>query len=157
MLREWIQRSPRLVAGIWFAIAGAFPSLAWFLPSVMQDADVGIFLSFVGLPIALAWIAGAWIGAAILRRGTGMVHAMLRGMGVLLLAYALLAPCYGLLNVLQRPHTPHFVNAILMETYMVLFIGLVAVGWILVIIGGVAGLLLCVVVRWASGSSSQQS
>jgi len=154
MIAEWIRRSPRLVAGVWFATAGFIPIALWFLPSVIRQSDLVAFVLVILLPTLVAGIGGSWIGGAILRRPRGGLRAVLRGMMVPLGSFVIFAPLYGIGSALTQPRTDGLIKQAIAQTYMVLFVGLIATGWVLAFVGGMAGLLLHLASR---GTATKES
>ena len=139
-------RSPRLVAGLWFAVVGFIPAAYWFFPSILQQAERWTVVWVLGLPTLVAGIAGSVFGSSILTRPTGPGRAILRGALVALMAcvagallYVLFAP-----RAIEPRTTPRDVISVM---GMVLFVGLFAAGWILIPVGGLGGLLLYLAAR----------
>ena len=144
MFQQWVKRSPRVVAGAWFAVAGFLPVSVWMLPPVVQKRDVTALVLVILLPLAATGLAGAWLGVAVLQRRLGRFRAFLQGMGVALGAFVLLVPLYGIASVVMEPKTVGSLGEILVQTVLALADAFLVTGWLFLPLGGVAGLLL----RW---------
>ena len=154
MLQSWVKRSPRVVAGVWFAVAGFMPAAIWFLPSMTQHTDGWTVVWVIALPTGLAGVTGSVLGSSILTRPASPGRAVLRGAFVALIACVVGALFYALFSprVTKSWATPGDVIGVM---GMVLIVGVIATGWILVPIGGVAGLLLYLVARGARQGASK--
>jgi hypothetical protein len=133
----------RLLAGIWFAIAGAIPVVIYF--SFLWEGDrthfnaVTILLA-IGTPVLMAGISGFSLGYGILDPGeiksTG--QAMVRGLLVALLSYLFFFIASALILAVMNNDESGFIIA-----WAVIFLyGFLYVGWLITMVGLVAGLLL---------------
>jgi hypothetical protein len=144
----------RLIAAGWFAVA-AFVPVAGFIVFASQGnsnapaAQDGVWFSlwfFFWFPISLAAFYGFVIGSRILdleRLGPG--RATLRGMAVAVLSYLSMPAINGIAAMLFSPRLGAFTESRSSVLYWLLVIygvGAVMVGWIIVIVGAIAGLLL---------------
>ena len=152
MFQRWVTRSPRIVAGVWFAVAGVAPMAVFFLQSIIQTADAQAFLQVIVLPLVAVGLVGSWLGAAIVRRPHGVVRTFLRGMAVALGSSVLFAFLFSIVDALTQPAKSSFLTEVVAKTWMVVFTGLALTGWIVLPIGGVAGLLLHLIARGGGAS-----
>jgi len=147
MLQQWVNRSPRVVAGAWFTVAGFLPVSLWLLPPIIQQRDPAAFVLVILLPLAATGLSGAWLGAAILQRRLGGFRACLRGIGVALGGFVLLLPLYSIASVVMEPKMAGSLGEILVQTVLALTVGLLVTGWLFLPFGGLAGLLLYWIAR----------
>ena len=143
-------KHPRLVAGLWFAAAGALLPALWFLPSAMHRHWTLWFL-YLALPGIAAGISGSLLGHRILDarwRGGGW-RAALRGTLVALVAFAIFAPCFAAVYALTELPEAH-VNVFGLAM-AVLGVGLLMTGVMTLPLGGLCGWLLYLVVRRRGG------
>ena len=145
----------RLIAAGWFA-AAAFVPIAGFLVifasqsrSDVHAARDGVwfgFWFFVLFPISLAAFYGFVIGSRILDlERLGPWRATLRGMAVAVLSYLSMPVINGIAAILYSPRLGAFFESpesILYWMVVIYGVGAVFVGWIIVIAGAIAGLLL---------------
>ena len=121
-------------------------------PSSGGSSLMGIWFFFV-FPVSAAAFFGFWVGARIVdfERKRTPSRAMLRGMLVAICSYLAMPASYVIVGAFAFKSEP-LANMV----YWVLLIfgvGAVLVGWLVVIAGGVAGLLLF----WASGKEGLQT
>ena len=147
MAQWWVTRYPRIAAGAWFAAAVALPGSVWIVPTIARDRDVSAFFLVVLLPLAATGFSGAWLGASILQRRYSRSRAFLQGVGVILGAFALLLPLYGIASIVMEPKTAGAFGGMLVQAVLALAVALLVTGWLCLPIGGIAGLLLQWVVR----------
>jgi hypothetical protein len=132
----------RLLAGIWFAVAGFIP-VAFYL-SLLGKSDRTQFdtelLLIIGIPVLMAGISGFSLGYGILDPGEikSSGQAMVRGLLVALLAYLFFFIASALILALMNNDEPRFVIG-----WAVVFVyGFLYVGWLIATVGLFAGLLL---------------
>jgi hypothetical protein len=126
---------------MWFAIAAVIPVAYYFLrfsngPLLFADSPA---LS-AGTPILIASLCGLLLGSSILNaddvRTAG--QAIMRGLIVALLSYLLLFTVSALILAFNNDDL-----AGLVVTWAIIFLmGLLIVGWLIAIIGAIAGWLL---------------
>ena len=131
---------PRLFAALAFGAAGLLLSGAWFLPLVVPSRSVVGLMLYVALPGLAATIAGGALGASLLdparcRTGAG---AALRGAGTSLTALVLFAP---LLAFGIKWTEPGWTSPLGLA-WLVLTVGLLAVGWMVAAVGAGVGWLV---------------
>ena len=152
---------PRLIAAGWFAAAALIPIAGFILMFARRDVSDGVSESNSGgpwffsgglwflseFPISLAAFYGFAVGSRILdlERPRSAFRAMLRGIAVAVLSYLSLPVSnlvFGMLSApgenMQRPS----LSVLLYFTLVIYAVGAVLVGWLIVIAGAVAGLLL---------------
>ena len=147
MFQQWVKRSPRLVAGAWFVVAGFLPVGLWFLPPIVRQRDAAAFALIVLLPLTATGLSGSWLGAAILQRRLSGWRAFLRGIGVALGAFVLLIPLYGVASVVMEPTTVGSLGEMLVQTVLALAVAFLVTGWLFLPLGGAAGFLLQRIIR----------
>ena len=147
---------PRIFAAVWFGAAAFIPIIVFFVvfarggDSSGQSSGGSILMGvwfFLAFPVSAAVFFGFSVGARILdfERKRSASRVMFRGMLVAILSYLAMPFSFIIANAFANRSEP-FPNMV----YWVLVIfgvGAVLVGWLVVIAGGVAGLLLF----WASG------
>lgn len=132
----------RVFASVWFAFLAVIPVAFYFLflwrRTEQQDAT--FFWVFIGAPILLAGICGWIFGSSILDpyKVETSRQAMLRGLLVAVLAYALFFPVSGLIIGLTSKDPAQALNG----WAAIFLIGLVFVGWLIALTGVVGGALL---------------
>ena len=145
----------RLIAAGWFAVA-AFVPIAGFIVifasqsrSDVHAARDGVWFSlwfFFWFPISLAAFHGFVIGSRILdRERLGPWRAALRGIAVAVFSYLSMPAINGIAAILFSPRLGAFTESPESVLYWMLVIygvGALFVGWIIVIAGAIAGLLL---------------
>lgn len=138
----------RLLAGLWFAIAGIIPIAFYSL--VLRDGNLNQFpvpfsLLFVVTPIVIAGVSGLALGYSILDpneiKSSG--QAMARGLMVALLAYLLFFITSGLILAVGSNNTGGGNGSGFFIAWVIVFIyGFIYVGWLIALVGLVGGLLL---------------
>ena len=140
--------SRRLFAGMWFAIAAVIPVVYYFLlfredgrpPGAGAILFAGSAVMTAGVPVVIAGICGLLLGATILDAEEVKTagQAIVRGLMVALLSYLLLFTVSALILAFNNDDL-----AGLIVTWAILFLmGLLVVGWLVALVGGVAGWLL---------------
>jgi hypothetical protein len=133
----------RLLAALWFMLAGGIPGIFLILYSIVQNGRFGsnpthlLFLEIV-IPGCLAAISGFLIGADILDREkvTTANQAAARGFYVSLLAWLAYVP------ILSETLLSGFSESLLDRLLVVLVFGSIINGWLMAIVGVGAGMLL---------------
>jgi hypothetical protein len=150
--------SPRLISAGWFGSAACIP-IVFFFAAFARGGDssggsnlLGIWF-FLVFPISIAVFFGFSVGARILdfdRKRTPS-RAMLRGMLVAICSYLAMPASFIIVGAFASESEPlaNLVYGIL----LIFGMGAVLVGWLVVIAGGAAGLLLL----WASGKEELQT
>jgi hypothetical protein len=148
---------PRLIAAGWFAAAalmgvlsvlvGLFSLSAPSQERVGGDSHQFALLGIMALPIAIASFLGFALGSRILdsRQRRSGPRSMVLGMLIAFLSY-LMMPIFNLVWVLilGGPGVD-YQNALATSAYWILAVwgvGAILVGWLLLIVGGMAGFLL---------------
>lgn len=124
---------PRLFAALAFGAAGLLLSGAWFLPLVVPSRNVVGLMLYVALPSLAATIAGGALGAPLLdpARCRSAWDAALRGAATSLAALGLFALLFGFgIKWTEPGWTSPFGLA-----WLVLTVGLLAVGWMVAVRG----------------------
>jgi len=146
----------RLLAAGWFAGAACVPVCAFFLFIWVMMANAGSDVRFTqetirfvwlfaAIPISAAALMGFMFGCQIvdpLFRTTAW-RAALRGTLVAFLSYVLFVVGYGVSAAVSTdlPRTDSLIHGVSVMAF-VFFIGLVLVGWLILIAGGLSGWLL---------------
>lgn len=136
------------LCGLVFGGAALLLTGLYFGPILLRRTDAVSWLLYVALPGLAAAAAGAVLGPPLLRsRGPGGERAALvRGAGIALVALCLFAPAYaGMVKVIEPGWT-----SVVGLTVLVLEFGGLALGWAVVLVGGLVGWGLH---RWAQRSS----
>jgi hypothetical protein len=131
---------PRLFAALAFGAAGLLLSGAWFLPLVVPSRNVVGLTLYVALPSLAATIAGGVLGAPLLdpARCRSAWDAALRGAATSLAALVLFALLFGFgIKWTEPGWTSPFGLA-----WLVLTVGLLAVGWMVAVVGAGVGWLV---------------
>lgn len=131
---------PRLFAALAFGAAGLLLSGAWFLPLVVPSRNVVGLMLYVALPSLTATIAGGALGAPLLdpSRCRSAWDAALRGAATSLVALVLFALLFGFgIKWTEPGWTSPFGLA-----WLVLTVGLLAVGWMVAVVGAGVGWLV---------------
>lgn len=131
---------PRILAALVFGAAGLLLAAAWFLPVVAPSRRPVGFVLYIALPAVAAALAGGLLGAPLLdparcRSGAG---AALRGAATSLAALVIFAPLFALGIKWTEPGW----TGIFGLAWLVLTIGLLAVGWVVAVAGAGAGWLV---------------
>jgi hypothetical protein len=135
------------LAGSWFAMAFSVPVLVFWREAERSVVD---FLFFIFPPIALAFLCGEAFGSDILKPGLvqNSRQALVKGVKTFLLTYAYFTPVFALSYAFytsmffRDEHewlTVQFIENIFIGLFKVAVIGLAAFGWILAILGALAG------------------
>lgn len=132
----------RAYAGMWFAAAGMIPVL-FVSPTALSAADpydkgeAVIWLAIV--PILIAGIIGSLLGASILdpHHVRKSWQAALRGLIVAVVAFLL----FSILFSAWASYTNEYQSFVQM-LFMMLMVGVIAVGWMVAFVGTFAGWLL---------------
>jgi hypothetical protein len=144
---------PRLIAAAWFAVAASVAVVLVLSPSVlggerpMQAGETASsVVPFLLLPVWVASFFGFAFGAQILdlQRPRSAPRSMLIGMVVAILSY-LTMPLAQLLAIMIFGSRNAMLASPTNALYWILLVwgvGAILVGWLLVIVGGVAGFLL---------------
>lgn len=138
-------------AGVWFMAAGVIPTLFValilltttdfagnsFIQSPRDALDFAVW--FMLIPLLLTGIIGSLLAASILdpHKVRGGWHAALRGLLVLVSAFLLFSVVISLRETSENEYQTFFRTWILM-----LMVGSVAVGWLVVMVGIIAGWIL---------------
>src|SRR6266852_4153901 len=143
---------PRLIAAGWFSVAGGVPVIFFFLAfggvrdSGTEKLNPFALWLFGIVPVSSAALAGFTVGSRIVdptRRPTSG-RAALRGISVALLSYVLFMAIYFGSVALSSQFSGgnrSFEN--FPYWFLMIFVfGLIFVGWLIVIVGAIAGLLL---------------
>jgi hypothetical protein len=131
---------PRLFAALAFGAAGLLLSSAWFLPLVVPSRSVVGLMLYVALPSMAAAIAGGALGAPLLdpARCRSGGDAALRGAATSLAALVIFALLFGFGIKWVEPGW----TSPLGLAGLVLSVGLLAVGWMVAVMGGGVGWLV---------------
>jgi len=145
--------APRLIAAGWFAAAALMGVVLVLSPSALGGkqplqggASAKSVVPFLALPAWIASFFGFAVGARILdsQRPRGAARSMLTGMMVATQSYVAMPVSQLLAIMILGSHDARLAspaNAVYW-TLLVWGVGAVLVGWLLVIIGGLAGFLL---------------
>jgi hypothetical protein len=141
--RTMSELTRRLLAGAWFALAAVIPVAYYFLfPPVDGGGGGGLptFLLTAAVPIVISGIGGLALGSDILdaETTTNALQAVGRGLLVAGFSYLLLFTGSGLVLAFLMKD---LIGLILLEFFIFLY-GLFFIGWLLALVGAVAGLLL---------------
>jgi hypothetical protein len=131
---------PRLFAALAFGAGGFALSGAWFLPIVAPNGSVVGFVLYVALPGLAATIAGGALGAPLLdpARCRSGGNAALRGAATSLAALVIFAPLFAFGIKWTEPGW----TSPLGLAWLVLTVGLLAVGWMVAVVGAGVGWLV---------------
>ena len=146
---------PRLISAFWFGAAAFIPIISFFV-AFARGGDtsgqssggsnlMGLWF-FLVFPVSAAAFFGFWVGARILdfERKRSASRVMFRGMFVAILSYLAMPATFIIGGAFTRSEP---LGDIVYGVLVIFGVGAVLVGWLVVIAGGVAGLLLF----WASG------
>jgi hypothetical protein len=143
-----LRHRPRLLAALVFGGAGLLLPTLWFLPVIGPSHNAVVLTLYIGLPGLAAAVAGAigepWLDPARCRSGG---RAVARGAGIAAGALVVFAP---LLALGLKWTEPGWTNPLGL-TALILWFSLVAVGWAVALVGGVAGWLVW---RWRQRTAS---
>jgi hypothetical protein len=124
---------PKLSAGLWFAGAGSIPALLFVMVAGGSRAlSTAAFPLFVLLPAFIAGLCGARFGSSILDPARVRTSAQAAGRGVIVAAASFLF--YIILISLVTSAGAAF--------FFLLFYGSIIIGWLVTIVGALAGWLL---------------
>ena len=128
---------PRLLAAVVFGGAALLLTGLWFGPVLVRRADGVSWLLYVGLPGIAAAVSGAVFGRPLAhpRGPANDGPAFLRGAGIALAALFLFAPLYATVVKAAEPGWTRVAGL----TVLVLEFGGLALGWEVVLVGGLAG------------------
>jgi hypothetical protein len=140
--RAYSQRWPRASAALAFGAAGTALAILWWTPVIFHARGSLPFVLFIVSPAISAAFAGGALGkwllkSAEVRRPTS---AMLRGAVIGSLAILLFAPLFATLYVWTQPMTEHW--SILGLAFLVLVGSVLAIWWLVALIGAMVGLML---------------
>jgi purine-cytosine permease-like protein len=132
----------RAYAGLWFTAAGVAPwmyRLRDFLPPVPESDFLEFVIWFILVPALIAGLLGALLGAAILdpHKVKSIWNAAFRGFIIAVLSFLLSA----VLISAQEAYT-HEYESFVGILFMMLLVGGMVIGWMAVIVGTFAGLML---------------
>lgn len=130
---------PRVVAGVWFAIAAIVP--IYFILGIRFDYRTEELFIFRLMPIISAGISGLLFGNRLITTCQHGRAAILRGIGVAFFAYLLFIVGLCVISTLDAINTGRGASMIFMMPFMIFFGG-VYIGWLLALGGGAAGWLL---------------
>lgn len=128
---------------------GLIPPSLWFLPSIVKRHDLPSLFAWVLLPAMAAFVAGATWGFRILDLHRKRTHllAFLHGMVVAIIAFLIWAPSFAALFPFFEVEGGLKVTNIIGFAVWVLYVGLLATGWVLCLLGGFGGWILYVITR----------
>ena len=140
-------------AGMWFSAASCVPVIFTHLTSPNPHISFTVILLYVLIPISIAFIFGVTLGSDILNPNKVRTakEAMIKGLNVSLLSYVvfvlLFALYFGIYQTIfdRNPHeflTVDFAKNLLFGLVIVVFFGTIVVGWLVLIVGTLAGWLL---------------
>ena len=140
------------LAAAWFAAASCAPVIFvfWGFSISLSDAPVFNAFFFAVLPIAIAALCGFGPGSRILDPNQIKTsrQALVQGIKVGLLSYALFAPLFSLgLAIALRLEEGgggiiDFIGIFFASLYLALSVGLIFVAWLLISVSAIAGWLL---------------
>jgi hypothetical protein len=137
-----LQNRPRLLAALVFGGAGLLLPTLWYLPVIGPSRNAVVMTLYIGLPGLAAAVAGAvgepWLDPARCRSGG---RAVARGAGIAAGALVVFAP---LLALGLKWTEPGWSNPLGLAA-LILWFSVIAVGWAVAVVGGVAGWLVW---RW---------
>jgi hypothetical protein len=135
------RRFPRLLAGLWFAIASLIPVISfimYFLSNRWENPDP--LFPFVILPVSTAALWGSTIGSKILNRNltNSCGKAAMHGLMVSILSYISYSFLLAFIWSLSKERADKFIELFL----ALMFYGSIIIGWLVAIVGSGAGWLL---------------
>lgn len=145
--------APRLVAAGWFGLAACIPIVFFFLVFARTDGGGAVrtdsqgWWFFLNLPVSWAAFFGFTIGSRILdvARHRSPSGVLVRGIAVAVSSYLALPATNVILAVLfldYKSGMGQSFGSFLLWMLIIYGVGAIWVGWIIVIAGGIAGLLL---------------
>jgi hypothetical protein len=146
MLVSRLRRWPRFSAAVAFGGAGGAVSILWWAPIIFEGGLLPWAL-FIGTPALSAALAGGLCGRRLLK---GAVRsgpaAAIWGVAIASLALVFFAIAFSFLYVATQPPNEHWRIAGLM---LIILIGsVVAVWWILALVGAAVAYLLYRLAAW---------
>jgi hypothetical protein len=142
MLRT-ARKSPRLIAGLWFATSGIIP-VAFYLSVqfheyIFERLHLDIIIYYIVIPVLIAGVFGSLLGSSIIngQMAKSSIHAAQRGFLIAVLSLVLYIIIYTL--ILSPPLS---LERIIENLFFMLFFAGILVGWLVGIVGITAGLLL---------------
>lgn len=143
----------RLLAGLWFAVAGCIPVSFVFLSGLVAADNINSKVILFGiLPVLIAGICGFRLGSSILDANLvkNSKQAIMQGIKVALFSYAFFIPLFSLgtafyFSIYEASPNRTFVDDFmggLLGSLFAGFIGLILVGWLIVLISAIAGWIL---------------
>ena len=131
---------PRLFAALIFGAAGLLLAAAWFLPVVVPSRRPVGFVLYIVLPGVAAGVAGGLLGAPLLDPAScrSGASAAFRGAATALAALVIFAPLFAFGIKWTEPGW----SSPLGLAWLVLTVGLLAVGWMVAVVGAGAGWLV---------------
>lgn len=135
------------LAGSWFAAAFSIPVLfLWF----ESDKSPLTFLFFIAPPMIVAFLCGEAFGSDILdaKLIQSPKNALIKGFKISVLTYTFFAPVFTTLFAVylctfqRNPHewlTVQFIKNLALGLFYVAVIGTLVFGWIMAILGAIAG------------------
>jgi hypothetical protein len=128
-----IVKRPQLSAGLWFAGAGSIPAMLLVLVvGGSQLFSAAVFALFVLLPALIAGVCGACFGSSILNPSLVHTPGQAAWRGVVVAAASFMF--YILLISVATSAGAAF--------FILLFYGSIVIGWLVALVGALAGLLL---------------
>ncbi len=131
---------PRLFTALVFGAAGLLLAAAWFLPVVAPSRRPVAFMLYIVLPGVAAGLAGGLLGAPLLdpSKCRSGASAALRGAATSLAALVIFAPLFAFGIKWTEPGWTNPLGL----AWLVLMVGLLAVGWMVAVVGAGAGWLV---------------
>lgn len=130
-LRHW----PRTSAALGFGVAGTALSILWWSPVIFKAQGMLPFVLFIASPGMSAAVAGFALGKPLLDGRPK--NAALRGAIIGSVALLLFAPVFATLYVWTEPVNEHW--NIFGLTVLVLIGSVIAVWWLVVLVGAAVG------------------
>jgi hypothetical protein len=131
---------PRLFTALVFGAAGFLLAATWFLPVATPSRRPVGFMLYIVLPGVAAGLAGGLLGAPLLdsARCRSGARAALRGAATSLAALVIFAPLFAFGLKWTEPGWTSLIGL----AWLVLTVGLLAVGWMVAVVGAGAGWLV---------------
>jgi hypothetical protein len=120
-----------------FGIVGTILSILWWTPVIFHAAGALPVVLFIGLPGISAALAGLAFGKPLIDSTYGPRIAALRGTAIGSVALVLFAPMFATVYVWTSPPTEHW--SIPGLALLVLLGSIVAVWWLVAVIGAAVG------------------
>jgi hypothetical protein len=142
-----------LFAGLWFAVASCIPVIFIFVVLLDSYDFVSKILLFAVLPISITFLLGFGLGSDILipHKVKTSKQAMIKGLKVALSSYLVFIPLFAISIALYHSifdRTPHewlavdFVRSLFASLIIASYFGSIIIGWLVLIVGAIAGWLL---------------